>query len=297
MRLGGPLPFGLKPVPITLGSGQTYNIPAGNWQVQLPAANIIMEFWDGEMGSWMQAVSPAFPYINADGHNWRLRNNTGTIESVPITNAGSGAVNGIGAAVTGVVAAFSANGAHGRLAQAYAIVGGAIGATATVTTPGSGLVSPPLLLVDPPPYGGRRARMHCTIAAGAVDAVTVDDQGAGYTSVPNVWVIPQNFAYAGALFGDGTAAGLLGQPQQPVSISEYAFLWGNTGLYTVLPVITAGALTGSGTITGWVMRDYGMLYTGTPTVTITGAGAGASTLNAVTAAAVGLAWLDPAAGA
>jgi len=139
--------------------------------------------------------------------------------------------------------------------------------------------------------------MHCAIAAGAVSSVVVDDQGAGYLTVPTVSVIPQNIAYAGSPYGDGTPAGVLGAPQQPAPQSQYAFLWGSTGIYGVLPVITAGALTGSGTITGWVMKDNGGLYTGTPTVTITGAGAGASTLLAVTAAAVAVAYIQPAVGA
>jgi hypothetical protein len=46
------------------------------------------------------------------------------------------------------------------------------------------------LLIDPPPPGGVPATAVCTLTAGAIGAVTVTNQGAGYRAAPNVKVVP-----------------------------------------------------------------------------------------------------------
>ena len=288
-RMGGAFPFGTNPTSVSLGSGSSWYVPPGNYYNTLPT-NLVVEIFNNVSDIW--ETVPGWVGGSFDGFNMRFRNTTGTCVVASFT-AGSGAVNGIGTAATGVTLTPSANGANGRLASLFPIVGGAIGTPAIVNA-GSGLVVPPLLIVAPPPSGGRRAVLTCTISAGAVNAVTVVDAGAGYTAAPTVTVIPQLGGYAGGTVPSPGAAslnannvavigsGITIPPFTSGGIQTYV----NAGAFTILPVITIpAALTGSGTLTGVGVIDAGALYTGTPTVTVTGAGAATVTLAATVAAA------------
>lgn len=121
------------------------------------------------------------------------------------------------------------------------IVGGANNSTVTITNGGSGYLYPPILLVDPPPAGGQQCTMTCTISSGAINAVTVTNQGAGYTAVPNIYVINDSRDTAGS----GA-------------------------------VLTAGALTGAGTVTGMICTDHGTAVTSVPTFTFSSGSAAAT---------------------
>jgi hypothetical protein len=142
---------------------------------------------------------------------------------------------------------------------------------------------PPILAIDPPPAGGIQATATCTISAGAINAVTVTNAGAGYISAPNVYVMPQYGTYPGIgppvnAVAPSTAIppGLIGSNQPPFFPGiNWGISPGTTGaLLTANPT-----LTGSGTVTGLVMTNWGLGYTGTtiPTIAITGAGAAAAT--------------------
>ena len=280
-RLGGAFTFGESPISVSLGSGGVYYPPPGNYYFTLPT-NLLFQVWNPLEQYWY-TISNA-NNATVDGVNYRFLNATG-ICTVASFTAGSGATNGIGQAATGVTLAASAPGANGIQATLFPIVGGAIG-TPTITTAGAGLVEPPVLIVAAPPKGGRRALLTCTISAGAVNGVTVVDAGAGYTAVPQVWVIPQLGGVASDTPPSPGAAATFGSSPLivPVGTGNFYTLI-NAGAFSTLPVITAGALTGSGTLTGAVVINPGSLYTGTPTVTVTGAGAATVTLSAVTAAA------------
>jgi hypothetical protein len=288
MRIGGAYPFGQAAVPIPLKSGQQFYLPPGNFFISMGQASEL-QYFDPNNLCWRGIVTPdnCYTLYNTDGFNYRIANQSGVVNGCKITNAGSGAVNGIGAAATGVTVSFGAAPSNGQAATAYPIVGGQIPTTITITQAGSGFTVPPLILIDPPPPGGIQATAVCTISAGAINAVTVTNQGAGYTSVPNVWVIPQYATYQG--FGvpvnatppvntipPGIVAPVQGINSYPpfLPFFDYAAVSGTTGA-----LLTAGALTGSGTLTGIVMQSYGGGYAGTtiPTITITGAGAAAAT--------------------
>src|SRR3974390_2746119 len=90
---------------IALGQGGTWYPPSGEWIMTLPAANMVLEWWNPVQTAW-QAINVASDYISSDGTNLRLRNLTGAI-SIASFAAGSGGTNGIGAAGSGAVA-FSA---------------------------------------------------------------------------------------------------------------------------------------------------------------------------------------------
>jgi hypothetical protein len=284
MRLGGAFPFGQAAVPVALPAGGVFYVPAGNYFVS-PGGQTVMQYFDPVLLSWRNVDNPQggmHTVISCDGYNYRLINMSGVVNAAVITNAGSGAVNGIGQAATGVAVSFGAAPANGQAAAAYAVVGGALSGI-VITNGGSGFVVAPIIVIDAPPPGGVQATATCTISGGVINAVTLVNPGAGYTAVPNVYVIPQYSTYVGI--------GVPVNPAGPPSIVPPGILnfqqppffpginWTQVQQSPSGAVLTAGALTGSGTVTAIVMTAYGAGYTGTtiPTITITGAGAAAAT--------------------
>jgi hypothetical protein len=207
---------------------------------------------------------------------------SGVVSAVQITNAGSSGTNGIGSAATGTTIGFGSAPANGIAAQAYPIVGGKLSGL-TITQAGSGFVFPPVLLIDAPPQGGIQATATCTISGGAINAVTLQNAGAGYTATPNVWVLPQFLlpVQAGAPINPtppanaippGNVAAVQGTATSPPFIpgAQWAAAIPNSNG----ALITANGLTGSGTLTGAVVMQYGAGYTGTtiPTISFSGGG-------------------------
>lgn len=273
---------------IVLGGGGLWYPPSGEWLMTLPASNMVFEWWNPIANSWVTVLN-ASDYISSDGYNLRLRNTTGSIASAPITNAGSGGVNGIGFAATGVNIGFSAPSAGGTTATGYVIIGGSVAAP-TITQAGSGFLAPPLVVIDPPPVGGIQATATALLTAGGgIASITMANVGGGYAASPNFYLIPQSAYYQGAPSG-GVAAAPVPAPGLVFPTNAVA---GNQNTSSVGAQLTPIALTGSGTVTGLIMINNGAVYTGTPTATITGAGAAASTLAAVTAAAVATATVQP----
>lgn len=275
MRLGGNFPLGQTAIPVPLPSGGIFTPPAGNYLVTTGLVTVL-QYFDPTLLEWRVYAQPgaeAMP-VAMDGANWRLVNMSGVVIDASITNAGSGAVNGIGAAATGVAVSFGAAPTGGVAAAGYAIVGGSINTTITITNGGSGFLVPPLLLIDPPPPGGIQATaVVSALTAGAISGVTVTNAGAGYVTAPNVYVIPQPAVYGAA------AAGIVNNPIN----TPYSLVIPQTG---IVGNVAGGAqltvnatLTGSGTVTGIVITNMGGGYTGTtiPTIAITGAGAAAAT--------------------
>jgi len=151
-------------------------------------------------------------------------------------------------------------------------------------------VVPPLILIDQPPLGGIQATAVATItAAGALASVTLVNPGAGYTVLPNVYVIPQFLDYPGQLALPYTV------PVSPTPIApnfppgQIAIGPGGTSFAGVIPqnfaqglqasspstagaLVTfgAGVLAGSGTLTGLVVFDYGSGYSTVPAITFAG---------------------------
>src|SRR5262249_49954340 len=151
MRLGGPFPFGQGAVPVSLAGGGQFYFPAGAYLVQTGIVSCL-EWFDPTLLQWRVVAAPNTEIqISPDGYNYRLVNLSGVVAGTAITNAGSGAVNGIGAAATGVTVSFGAAPSNGIAAAAYPIVGGAINTTVAITNGGPGLAHPPAPLLRPPP--------------------------------------------------------------------------------------------------------------------------------------------------
>lgn len=284
-RIGGVFPFSQQ-MPangdgeIPLPSGGIYLIPPGNY-VPLTGSQTNLQWFDPNQLAWRVLFPTDTPVpISSDGTNYRLVNLSGVVVGASITNAGSGGTNGIGATATGVTVAFGAPAAGGALATAtaYPIVGGSVAAP-TITQGGSGFLVPPLLMADAPPVGGIQATAVATInSAGVVSAVTIVNPGAGYTATPNWYVFPQPPFYQGAAVA-GLAANAFPAPGAvyPTNLTAGSQFSGNSSLTGCQ--LTSVALTGSGTLTGIGILNYGFGYSGTtiPAVSITGAGIAAAT--------------------
>ena len=281
MRIGGPFTFNpAHAFPVSLGGGQYFYPPPGNWLMTL-GAQTCLQWWDPIQYSWRNLAQPNAETfaIQTDGYNWRLINMSGVVAGASITNVGSGGVNGIGPTQTGTVAAFAAPGGNGQTADGYVIIGGSLPALA-IANAGSGYVVPPLILIDPPPIGGIQATAVSTItAAGLLATATLVNVGAGYTSLPNVYVVPQFLDYPGVPEEPYTlpATGPI-QPNFPPGqfqlMPPQAFMQGLTPAFPItggaLVNFGAGVLGGSGTLTGLVVGNYGSLYATAPAITFAG---------------------------
>src|SRR5215472_478910 len=295
VRIGGAFGLGQGTQQVSLSSGAVFYPPPGNYLVSMGYVTLLQYFdpitQDWRVYSW--PLNPVPVPFQTDGYNWRLINWSGVMQGISITNVGSGATNGIGTAATGVTIGTGTAPTNGWPAAAYPIVGGAINTTITITAAGSGFQVPPQILIDPPPAGGNQATAVCTITAagGGINAVTVTNAGAGYTSVPNIYLVPQWQQYPGGAQGGVASPFGVGGTQPPglvdpsmIPPSGYLGSGYFSGPFTGAP--TGGAkltinatLAGSGTVTGIGMLNNGGNYLGTaiPSITFTGAGAAAGT--------------------
>ncbi len=238
-----PLPNGQAVQPASnelyLPGGSCMYIPAGWWMV-MPRLYSQVQFLDPvtnlyrQYGTWAP-MTPA--YVNSDGQNFRIFNPTGCPVGAIVTNVGSGYIQS-----TTTVASNTGGSTW------VPIVGGAISQTVTIgavggVTGGANWTLPPILVASPPPAGGVPATATATVSGGAINSVTVVDQGAGYASPPTWQVIPNPF--------------------DP-----------NIAILTIPPLTST--LTGAGTITAILCTYFGTVQTAPVTLTISGAGASAT---------------------
>lgn len=277
-RIGGAFPFPVAQLAegqykIQLGTGGVFYLPAGEGLVNVGAASAL-EMYDPNAQRWRTLIpASGGVYGSFDGTNQRLHNLTGCVTSTTISNAGSGMTNGIGATATGVSVGIAASDTTGGItATAFAIVGGSVAAP-TITTAGSGFLTPPLVVIDPPPLGGIQATAVAALtAAGAITSITMVNVGAGYAASPQFWLIPQPSPYPGGPSG-GVTAGTL---PPPGLVNPANAVPGNQNTdSTNGALLTSIALTGSGTLTGLIMVRDGTGYTtASPAVTFTGGAGG-----------------------
>ena len=256
---------------ITLASGALFYMPSGNY-IMSTDANTIIEVWDPIETVWRTWITASnSESVYADGYNFRARNTTGAVSSTTIGNAGSGMTNGIGSVATGVSLSVAAAPTGFPTATLYPIVGGSVQAP-TVAQAGSGFLTQPLVVIDPPPAGGIQATAVAALTSGGgIASITMVNVGAGYTASPNFWLIPQSLLYQGAPSG-GNAAG-------PITPGGLVFpgnaVAGNQNTSSTGAQLVSNALTGSGTLTGAIIIVPGGGYTtASPTVTISGGAGG-----------------------
>jgi len=189
----------------TLQAGEVMYIPPGYFNLRhgpystVQTLDPVMGVWrpvGSEPGSWMQ--------VDSDGNNYRIANQTSCPVAALLTNAGSGYTS----APTITPSAGSSTWT--------AIMGYVISTTVTVPTGGSNYVYPPLVIIAAPPSPGIAAAATSTISGGAVTAITVTDQGAGYLTAPFITLLndPRDTTGSGAtatatLTGNQTVTGVI----------------------------------------------------------------------------------------
>lgn len=271
------------PAAVVLQSGGLWMFPPGDYLVTC-GPNTILQYFNPLLRSWVPTAEPVASmtrWMSADGGNYRLYNASGSVASVTVTGAGSGGTNGIGPVQTGTTLAFGATTPPGVTAQGYAIIGGTVPAP-TVATPGQNFVVPPVVCCDPPPDGGIQATFVCTLnTTGGIASVAVVNPGAGYTRVPQFYVIPEPMFYQGAPRWPGDIPpSTQDQSYPPIwpwpapGLVNIANVWPGTLFQpninnTVGALLTGNALTGSGTLTGVVVIYGGGNYSAAPALTFT----------------------------
>lgn len=240
---------------ISLLAGAVQLIPAGSWGVGTGLYSSLQEF-DPVTGIWRNIGNDSgttFRWINSDGVNFRLANQTGTVVGALVTTAGAGYTS------APVITDSASTGA-----TYTAVIGGALSTTITIANGGKNYTYPPIIMISAPGNPGVQATATATISAGAVNAVTVVNQGAGYTAAPIISVVNDprdttgvNAVLTGVLTGSGTVTAVL--------VGNY----GGLGAVTSVPTLT---FTGGG-YTSTAAATAIMCFTTTAyTVTSTGSG-------------------------
>ena len=218
---------------MTLNSGSTFNVPAGNFMLDL-SPNMVVQYLDPVNNIWDNPRTGAlgrFMHVYSDGYTTRIANLTGCPVCAVITNAGSGYPT------TGTSVTSSGTGGSTWLA----VVGGQL-SVSTVSVAGAGYGVPPIVLIPPPPYPGVQATGYPTIVGGSVSAVTLNNVGAGYTTAPTAVIVPSPF--------------------DPNVVA---------GLAITQATVVLGAV-GSGSVSAVLCTNPGASVAAAPTLTIAGTG-------------------------
>lgn len=211
---------------MSLSAGQSEIIPAGSWIVGTGLYSAVQEYGP-TTGIWRNIGNDSgstCKWVNSDGVNFRVTNQTGCAVGALVTTAGAGYTSA--PTITD----------NGGTATYQAVVGGAVNTSITIANGGRNYTYPPQIQFEAPGNPGVHATATCTISAGAINAVTVVNQGAGYTNAPVISVIndPRDTT--------GTGASL------------------------------TCVLTGSGTVTAVLVTNHGTPVTSVPTLTFSGGG-------------------------
>jgi hypothetical protein len=171
-------------------------------------------------------------FFSCDGVNQRIANTSGCVVGAFLTAAGSG--------YTSPPTVTTTTGA-----TLFAIVGGAVNTTVTVSYGGTNYTQPPDVFFSAPPAPGVPATGYATISGGVVTGITVTNQGAGYTFPPTV-----------SFFND---------PRDTTGANASA----------------VATLTGAGTVTAVLVSNHGNPTTSVPTLTFSGGGGSGAAATAV----------------
>lgn len=161
---------------INLQPGQTMLIPAGTWEVCCGLYSCWQQY-DPLTTTWRTVGGASSGkmnrYVNSDGVNQRIANQTGCVVAAQVTNAGSGYLS---------PPTVTDNGGGG--VSYLAILGPVVSTSVTVTNGGKNYTYPPIVQIQAPSSPGVQATAYSTISGGAVTSITIVDQGANYNFVP-----------------------------------------------------------------------------------------------------------------
>lgn len=239
-----------------LASGAGFLVPSGVFLADLgPQCVIQYKDFSGEWHGFASAISVAAKPLYSDGTNFKIVNNSGTIQGTNITVAGTGYSQ------AGTTIAIAAP-ASGITALATPIIGGSL--TLAATTAGTGYTNP--ILVIPHPYilGGTLgqcvpANAVLGLTTGTITSATTGFAGAGYLSAPTPAVqtiTPATFAADPLYFVNQNSM----------------FIIDPAGTGAVITATLANGTPASGGLTGIIINTHGAGYDGThiPAITITG---------------------------
>lgn len=272
-KLGGGAALVAAALPIGLGAGESFMLPAGQGIVggfgtaaapQLLTGNTLSGQYIVQLGfySTLQVFDQGLQYwrnvnvlpyglttVSSDGTNFRVINSTGCPVGALITAAGSTGINGWYGFINGVAstivngvasagnAVFTITPSAGG-AQWNAIVGGAVNTTLSF----SGNV------FNNQPFGG-------------TGNVTVASGGSNYTRAPViVFSPPPNQGAQPYILPSAVCAITAGVISSITVVQQGAGLLGLPGI-TVLPQI--GDTTGAGALIGWLVGNSGQVGSGT----------------------------------
>ena len=255
----------------------------GEYMFQSTSGAARAQVYDPIPGIWRAigalGASAGHMYVNSEGNNYRLANQSGCAVGAFVITKGSGYTS-----PPQVVP--SAGGSK------WAAVVGGILTSVNVLQGGSAYLYPPIVIFDAPPtyaatgIPGFMATGYATLTAGVVTSITLTDLGAGYTSAPNVWLINDPRDTSGSGASAQAVVGGAGQLTGVVCIDH-----GNP--VSTLPTLTISG--GGGTLgAATVLMDWAV--TG---VTVGGGGTGFPTSGIVgitpfQPALTGAAWTNPA---
>jgi len=241
------------------GTAGVYPTPRGQpsnvWTLQAGAARLIPPgTWNLALGlySALQEYDPIQnQWVNCGGTDTTLRSVNSDGNNYRAVNQ-QGCV--VGASVTTAGSGYTSVptvAASAGSATMTVLVGGAVSTTVSVTSAGAGYTYPPLIFLDPP-ANGLQATGYSTLSSGTLSSITIDNQGAGYTNVPNIYIIPD--------------------PR-------------DTGPTT--PAVAVASLTGSQTVTGITVQNFGTPLTTIPTLTFTGGGGSSAAATVIMVRSIG----------
>ncbi len=168
---------------LSLPAGGDILLPPGKFMVS-PGVVSQVQVFDPVTQTWFpyttQTVNEAV-FVESDGVNYRIINPTGFPIGAVVTTSGTG--------FTSAPAVAAATGGSTWVA----IVGGAISSIVPAAGgSGAGYLVPPVINIAVPPAPGVPATATCTISGGSISTITIQNPGAGYTSVPAIVAAPQN---------------------------------------------------------------------------------------------------------
>ena len=243
------------------GGGSTFTIPSGTWRASLNKYLVYQEL-DQVTGAWRNAGAPGSPiqYLDSDGVNFRIANQTGCVVGATVTSGGSGYTSAPTVAVNSGGAAF------------VAVLGPYVSA-GTVGNGGTGYTYAPNVVIQNPPTGGVPATAKATISGGVVSAITITDNGAGYNGgTPGIAIVndPRDTTGSGAT----ATATLTGSGQVVALICTNHGTSSGISTAGTLPTITftggGGTSAAATPIMAWTVTGIGVTTSGSgyPTNTL-----------------------------
>lgn len=228
---------------LALAGGDTFNIPAGDFYIELGCYSVL-QYLDPVTNVWVMGNTAGWQggvvFVKSDGFTLRIANLTGCPVGATITQQGGGWVQ----ASTTITAV-------GNNSTWLPIIGGALAQLGgTMTAVGAGYGLPPLVMIPPPPpaannangVGGIAASAYTALGSGTVSGFTFTNQGAGYPTAPTPVIVPSPF-----------------DPNLATGITN---------------ATVAFSLTNSGALTGALCTNPGNALATATAITLTIAGAG-----------------------